>query len=103
MVGRSLEEIQRIVDHYRKSADSEARKVFGAARYMNGGAHHRRSPDGIMKAQTVEEVRKDATQGRKPEESWKGRPFTNFGRGYFIPNTMQAALFHHLHGPLESA
>ena len=53
---------------------------------MNGGAHYRRSLDGIMEARTVGEVQKDTTQGRKPEESWKGRPFMNFGWGYFIPN-----------------
>ena len=77
-----------MVDHCRKLADSEARKSFGAARYMNGGAHYRRSPDGIIEARTVEGVQKDATQGRKPEKPWKDRPFTNFGLGYFIPNTM---------------
>ena len=32
MVGRSLEGIRRIVDHYRKSADSEVKRAFGAAR-----------------------------------------------------------------------
>ena len=53
---------------------------------MNGGAHYRRSPDGIMEAQMFRIVQKDAIQGRKPEEPWKGRPFTNFGWGYFIPN-----------------
>ena len=79
MVEKSLEEIRRIVDHYRKSADCEARKAFGVARYMNGGAHHRRSSDGIMEARTVEEVQKDATQGQKSEKSWNSRPFTNFG------------------------
>ena len=45
-----------------------------------------RSPDGIMEARMVGGVRKDATQGQKLEEPWKGRPFTNFGWGYFIPN-----------------
>ena len=48
--------------YYRKSADIEARKSFGAAWYMNGGAHYRRSLDGIMEARMVEEVQKDATQ-----------------------------------------
>ena len=55
---------------------------------MNGGAHYQRSPDGIMEARTVEGVQRDATQGRKPEEPWKGQPFTNFDWGYFIPNTI---------------
>ena len=54
---------------------------------MNGGAHYWRSPDGIVKAQTIGGVQKDIAQGRKPEEPWKGRPFTNFDWGYFIPNT----------------
>ena len=54
---------------------------------MNGEAHCQRSPDGIMEAQTIEGVQKDTTQGRKPEKSWKGWSFTNFGWGYFIPNT----------------
>ena len=45
------------------------------------------SLDGIMEAQTVGEVQKDAAQGRKPEEPKEGRPLTNFGWGYFIPNT----------------
>ena len=54
---------------------------------MNGGAYYRRSSDGIMEARTVGGVQKDATQGRKPEEPWEGQPFTNFGWGYFIPNT----------------
>ena len=31
VAGRSLEEIQRIVDHCKKLADSEAQKAFGAA------------------------------------------------------------------------
>ena len=52
---------------------------------MNGGAHYRRSLNGILQARTVGGVQKDATQGRKLEEPWKGRPFTNFGWGYFIP------------------
>ena len=47
--------------YYRKSADSEARKSFGATQYMNGGAHYRRSLDGIMEARMVEGVQKDAT------------------------------------------
>ena len=54
---------------------------------MNGGAHYRTSPDGIMEAQMVGRVQKDATQGRKSEEPWKGQPFTNFDWSYFIPNT----------------
>ena len=54
---------------------------------MNGETHDWRSPDGIMEARTVGGVRKDATQGWKPEEPWKGQPFTNFDWGYFIPNT----------------
>ena len=53
---------------------------------MNGGAHYWRSLDDIMEARTVGGVRKDATQGRKSEEPRKGRPFMNFGWGYFIPN-----------------
>ena len=61
MAGRSLEEIQRIVDHYRESTDSEAQKAFGAARWMNEGAHCWRSPDGIMEARSVEGVQRDAT------------------------------------------
>ena len=67
MAGRSLKEIRRIVDHCRKSADSEVRRALGAVQYMNGGAHYRKSPDGIMEARTVEEVQKDAIQGRKPK------------------------------------
>ena len=54
---------------------------------MNGEAHDWRSPDGIMEARTVGGVWKDATQGWKPKEPWKGWPFMNFGWGYFIPNT----------------
>ena len=54
---------------------------------MNGGAHCRRSPDGIMEARTVGGVQKDIAQGQKPEEPMEGWPFTNFDRGYFIPNT----------------
>ena len=53
---------------------------------MNGGAHYQRNPDGILEAQTIEGVQRDTTQGRKSEEPWKGRSFTNFGWGYFIPN-----------------
>ena len=67
--------------YYRKSADNEAQRAFGAARYMNGGAQCRRSLDGIMEARMIEEVQKDAIQGRKSEEPWKGRPFSNFGWG----------------------
>ena len=77
----------RIVDHCRKSIDIEAQRAFGGARYVNGGAHYRRSPDGNMEARTVEGVQKDATQGRKPEKPWKGRSFTNFSWGYFTSNT----------------
>ena len=58
MAGKSLEEIQRIVDHYRKSADIEAQRAFGAARYVNGGAYYRRSPDGNMEARMSREFRK---------------------------------------------
>ena len=54
---------------------------------MNGAAHYQRSPDSIMEARTVREVQKDTAQGRKLKEPWKGRPFMNFGWGYFIPNT----------------
>ena len=48
---------------------------------------HWRSLDGTVEARTVGGVQKDAAQGRKPEESWEGWPLTNFGWGYFIPNT----------------
>ena len=58
---------------------------------MDGGAHYRRSPDGIMKARTVGGVQKDIAQGRKLEESMEGRPFMNFGWGYFIPNKSNLA------------
>ena len=54
---------------------------------MNREAHCQRSLNGIMEARTVEGVQKDATQGRKPEKPWKSQPFTNFGWGYFTPNT----------------
>ena len=54
---------------------------------MNEEARYQRSSDGIMEARTVEGVQKDATQGLKQEKHWKGQPFTNFGWGYFIPNT----------------
>ena len=53
MTGRDLEEVQRTVDHCRRSVDSEARRAFEAVRLMNGGAHYRRSPDDIMEARTV--------------------------------------------------
>ena len=45
------------------------------------------SPDGTVEARTVGGVQKDAAQGRKLEESCEGWPLTNFGWGYFIPNT----------------
>ena len=85
-LGWDPEGIRRIVDHCRKSTDIEAQRAFGAARYVNGGAYYRRSLDDNMEARPIEGVQKDATQGRKSEKPWKGRPFTNFGRGYFIPN-----------------
>ena len=38
VTGESLEEIRRVVDYCRRSADSEAQRVFGAVRWMNEGA-----------------------------------------------------------------
>ena len=93
MAGRSLEEIQRMVDHCRKLTNSKAQRAFGAVRQKNGGAHYWRSPDGIMEAQTVGGVQKDAAQGQKLEEPQESRLFMNFDRGYFIPNNLDDQSF----------
>ena len=52
---------------------------------MNEEAHCRRSPDGVMEAQTIEGVQKDATQGRKSEKSWKGRSLQTLTGGILYP------------------
>ena len=69
------ERSSRIVDCCRRMANSEAQRAFGAARWVNTEAHHRRSSDGRGSSE------RHHVQGRELEELQRISPLQTSARG----------------------